>query len=294
MLRPIVTTRPAWKATPLIAHRGASAHAPEQTLLAFELGLKMGADLLEHDLHVTKDGVLICLHDLTLNRTTNVAEVFPNRGRDVIRDGRTEREWFAHDFTLAEIKQLDAGAWFGAGFAGTRIPTYQEAIDSARGRAALCSELKDPDVYSARGVDILAIYVTEARRNALARPSPSLAAHVVQSFDELTMRRAAALVDSGIDRTMLVEPFDAEKWTDDAPLRAMATFATGFGPGKPVLATRPELVAWAHAAGLLVSPWTFRAGESGRFPDVRSEMRYYVNELGVDRCITDYPDQFPR
>src|ERR1019366_5322082 len=110
-------------------------------LPAFELGLRQGADLLEHDLHVTKDGVLICLHDVTLNRTTNVGEVFPDRGRDVVCDGRVERKWFAHDFMLAEIKQLDAGAWFRAGFAGTRIPTYQEAIDCAHGRAALCSEI---------------------------------------------------------------------------------------------------------------------------------------------------------
>jgi glycerophosphoryl diester phosphodiesterase len=286
MSSPFSSRRRSWRNTPLIAHRGASGYAPEHTLEAFALALRQGADLLEHDLHVTKDGALVCLHDLTLNRTTNVADIFPSRGRG--------QEWFVHDFTLAEIKQLDAGSWFGAAFAGARVPTFQEAIDLVRGKAALCSELKDPEVYDARGVDLVACYLEQVRRNGLHRPSGSLAAHVVQSFHEPTMRRAAQLVDETIDRTMLVEPFDAATWAEPGPLRAIAAFATGFGPGKPVLETRPELVQWAHDAGLLVSPWTFRATSTGRFPDVRTEMRYYVDELDVDRCITDYPDLFPR
>src|SRR5687767_1614022 len=85
---------------PLVAHRGASAYAPEHTLAAYRLAIQQGADYVEQDLAVTKDGVLICLHDDTLDRTTNVEEVFPDR-----------KPWLAVDFTLAEIKRLDAGRW---------------------------------------------------------------------------------------------------------------------------------------------------------------------------------------
>ena len=94
------------------------------------------------------------------------------------------------------------------------------------------------------------------------------------------------------------EPLDKREleraWQDAAPLGEIARYATGFGPGKAILETRPELVLWAHGAGLQVSPWTFRESSKGRFGDVRSEMEYYVRELGVDRVITDHPDRFPR
>src|SRR5579864_9435386 len=90
----------------VIGHRGASAYAPEHTLAAYELALQQGADAVEQDLHVTKDGVLVCLHDRTLDRTTNVQAVFPRRCREVLENGRLEKHWFVHDLTLHEIRQL--------------------------------------------------------------------------------------------------------------------------------------------------------------------------------------------
>src|SRR6476660_6121143 len=95
----------------VIAHRGASAYAPENRLPAFELAVRQNAGCVEHDLQVTKDGVLVCLHDRTLERTTNVREVFPDRGKD-FDEGEGTRRWLVHDFTLAEIQALDAGSWF--------------------------------------------------------------------------------------------------------------------------------------------------------------------------------------
>ena len=88
----------------------------------------MGADYVEQDLAVTKDGVLICLHDASLERTTNVEELFPDRGVSVSLEGKTRKAWVANDFTLAEIKRLDAGSWFNAKFAGERVPTFDEAV----------------------------------------------------------------------------------------------------------------------------------------------------------------------
>src|SRR5918992_375823 len=93
----------------LVAHRGASAYAPEHTLEAYRLALDQGADYVEQDLAVSKDGVLVCIHDLTLERTTNVEEVFPDRFTEDTSSGTPVRRWLVNDFTLAEIKRLEAG-----------------------------------------------------------------------------------------------------------------------------------------------------------------------------------------
>src|SRR5688500_15174067 len=136
----------------LVAHRGASAYAPEHTLEAYRLALEQGADYVEQDLAVSKDGVLVCVHDLTLERTTNVEEVFPDRFIEDRSNGTPVRRWLVNDFTLAEIKRLDAGSWFGVRFAGARIPTFQEAVELVKGKAGLYPELKDPEFYRTRGV----------------------------------------------------------------------------------------------------------------------------------------------
>src|SRR5687768_13497163 len=169
----------------VIAHRGASAYAPEHTLEAYRLALEQGADFVEQDLAVTKDGVLICIHDLTLDRTTNVEEVFPTR---FVEDTGTKR-WLVNDFTLAEIKQLDAGSWFAPKFAGARIPTFEEAIDAVGRRAGLYPELKDPAFYRQRGVrpeKLLAQVL--ARKGLLESKPPRL---MIQSFDDVTVKALA-------------------------------------------------------------------------------------------------------
>ena len=124
----------------LVAHRGASAYAPEHTLAAYKLALEMGADFVEQDLAVTKDGILICLHDASLERTTNVEEVFPDRAVTISLEGKTRKAWVANDFTLAEIKRLDAGSWFDRKFTGERVPTFDEAVALIRGKAGLFPE----------------------------------------------------------------------------------------------------------------------------------------------------------
>jgi glycerophosphoryl diester phosphodiesterase len=282
----------------VIGHRGASAYAPEHTLCSYDLALDQGADAVEQDLHVTRDGVLVCLHDRTLERTTDVRAVFPERGRDVIsRDviigEQITRRWFVHDFTVEEIKRLDAGSWFSAGFAGLRIPTFQEVIDAVGSRGSLCVELKDPEVYETLGVDILSLVATTLRRNGLDRPRPGTPPLTLQCFHEPTVRRAAATFDHGVPLVLLIEPADADRWPDRDSVGAVADFATGIGPGKAMIEARPEIVRWAHEAGLRVTPWTFRASAPGRFESVRAEMAYHLSVLDVDAVITDNPDQFP-
>src|SRR5438093_11709718 len=115
--------------TEIIAHRGASAYARENTMPYFDLAVRLEAGCVEHDLHVTKDGELVCLHDRTLERSTNVREVFPRRGQDVRDGGTVVRHWFVHEFTLKEIQRLDAGSWFGDEFAGGRSTTCWPGTD---------------------------------------------------------------------------------------------------------------------------------------------------------------------
>jgi len=176
----------------LIAHRGASGSAPEHTLAAYTLAMQQHADFVEPDLAVTKDNVLICLHDDTLERTTNVAEVFPKRASR-IQMRQPGPHWLANDFTIDEIKRLDAGKWFRSEFAGARVPTFQEMIDLVRGKAGLYPELKSPELYRSRSVDQVKLFVDLIRKNGLEKPD-SLARTpiIIQSFDETATRRIAA------------------------------------------------------------------------------------------------------
>jgi glycerophosphoryl diester phosphodiesterase len=272
-----------------VAHRGASAYAPEHTREAYELAIEQGADFVEQDLAVTKDGVLVCLHDPTLERTTDVARVFPGRATTRALGSGS----FVADFTLDEVKRLDAGSWFDARFAGTRVLTWQEAIDLVRGRAGLYPELKLPALYRDRGIDVERLFVESLRQNGLAQAGAGRTPLVVQSFDAGTLQTLTAEVPT-LPRVFLIESKDASRWMTAEGLRAIRHFATGIGPAKAILDGRPDLVRLAHEAGLTVTPYTFRSRATGRFPDVREEMRHFLFDLGVDGVFTDNPDRFPR
>jgi glycerophosphoryl diester phosphodiesterase len=156
------------RAKQVIAHRGASGSAPEHTVAAYQRAIDQHADFVEPDLGVTKDNVLICLHDDTLERTTNVSELFPSRASNVqMRAGGLH--WLAADFTLAETKRLDAGKWFDGRFAGQQVPTFQEMIDLVRGKAGLYPELKSPALYKSRHIDQVQLFVALIKTNGLNR-----------------------------------------------------------------------------------------------------------------------------
>ena len=155
-----------------VAHRGASSYVPEHTLEAYRLAIEQGADYVEQDLGLTKDNVLVCLHDPTLERTTDVETKFPNRAtEEKTPAGLTVKRWYVDDLTLAEIAQLDAGSWFDAKFARARIPTFQAAIDLVKGQAGLFPELKTPGRLKAKGFDMERAVAELLRRTASsARP----------------------------------------------------------------------------------------------------------------------------
>jgi len=274
-----------------IAHRGASAYAPEHSLTAYRLAMVQGVDFVEQDLAVTKDGVLICLHDDTLERTSNVATVYPNRySREVTGRGGAKR-WVANDFTLDEIRKLDTGRWFSGKFIGEHIVTWQEAIDLIKGKAGLYPELKSPPLYTARGVDMAKIFVEMVKKNGLDRPeSLKTTPVIIQSFDEPTIRRMATELPT-IPRVFLTSN-DAD--VTDARLQELATFATGIGPEKRVIAQHPEMVARSHALKMTVTSWTFRGDEKTSYPNVKDEMSHFLYTLGIDALFTNNPDQFPR
>ena len=281
-----------------IAHRGASAYAPEHTLSAYRLAIEQGADYVEQDLAITRDGILICLHDDSLERTTNVEEVYPDRG--VIDPATGRRQWLAADFTLDEIRRLDAGGWFDARFAGQRVPSWDQAVAAIGTRAGLYPELKSPDLYRARDINMARVFIESFRRLSLdPRPSNKLGAGprepiIVQSFDAETLRELARELPS-VPRTFLIESRDGERWLSPQGLAEIARFATGIGPAKGLVNARPDIVKAAHAAGLTVTPYTFTSrAPAAAFPGVREEMAHYLFALDVDALFTDNPDRFPR
>jgi glycerophosphoryl diester phosphodiesterase len=273
-----------------IAHRGASGSAPEHTAAAYRLAIEQGVNFVEQDLGVTRDNQLICIHDDTLERTTNAAEVFASRVSKV--QMRTPGpHWLVNDFTLDEVKRLDAGKWFDAKFAGAKLLTFQEAIDLVKGKAGLYPELKSPQLYKSRGIDQVKLFVEVIKKNGLEKPeSLKTTPVIIQSFDEEAVRRVATELPT-IPRILLV---DTGGDVSDARLREIAKYATGVGPTKSLIAGRPALVKTAHDLGMTVTSWTFRANEKTSYPNVRAEMSHFLYDLGIDALFTNDPDQFPR
>ena len=277
----------------LVAHRGASAYAPEHTLDSYQLALKQGADFVEQDLQITRDGVLVCLHDLTLERTTNVKEIFPTRSREELVAGIPARRWYVSDFTLRQIKRLDAGSWFDVRFKGAQVPTFQEAIDLVRGKAGLYPETKAPEVYSQRGFDMERLVLDVLRKNRLDKRSAARYTPVIiQSFSPESLRRLSGTLRTKLPLVLLVGDEARARWLTAAGLAESKQFASGIGPAKALV--DKSLVMQAHALGLSVTPYTFRSLNTGRFKNVREEMSYYLYDLGVDALFTDNPDLFPR
>lgn len=283
-----------YKKKTVIAHRGASAYAPEHTLAAYRLALEQRADFVEQDLQITRDGVLVCLHDLTLERTTNVEEIFPDRYR---KEGppAQARQWFVSDFTLDEIKRLDAGSWFGEQFRNERVPTWQEAIDLIRGRAGLFPETKGPEVYAGRGFSMEKLVLEQLENFKLDKPGADATTPVIiQSFSVQSLRRLGTL-GCRLPLVLLIGPLagENEQMLSREGLQEIRRFAGGIGPAKRFVLEKPELVQWAHDLGLSVTPYTFRSRDPGKFKNVGEEMSHFLFTLGVDALFTDNPDQFP-
>ncbi len=277
-------------ASPLIiAHRGASGLLPEHTLEAYQLAIEQGADYIEPDLVVTSDGVLIARHDVYLSTTTNVADVFPERKRKI--DGRTD--WFVHDFTLAEIRQLRARQPFAerSQVHNDRylVPTFEEVLNllaKTERPLGIYPEIKAPALFLAMGLDsgqllLAALAAREVKDSVF-----------IQSFDAESLRRLRPYTT--LPLVMLLTPRSRVSLAPNVPLEEVAMFADGIGVMKQMLLTpggsTSSLLVSARSHGLFVHAWTFRDDRLPReFASGAEEIAHYLN-LGVDGVFTDFPD----
>ena len=214
-----------------IAHGGAGAYAPFNSLASFRLALSMHPDYIETDLQLTKDGVLVCIHDPSLEDLTDVEEIYPDRFESVERESKPAKTWYVNDFTLSEIKKLDAGSWFDVKFKGEAIAAFQELIDLAKGKTGLYPEIKDPDFYRSRGVDIeRALYDLLVKNGLDTGEAREHTPVIVQSFYESSLRRFREL---GGHKFTLIQLVWFSNWSDsmpDAGLDRVASYADGIGP----------------------------------------------------------------
>jgi glycerophosphoryl diester phosphodiesterase len=273
----------------VIAHRGASGHLPEHTLPAYRLAIEQGADFIEPDLVMTKDGVLVARHERTLSDTTDVASRPEFAARAVVKPGRDTPDWYVEDFTLAELRTLRGVQRFpdrGTAHDGRYgVPTLAEILDlveATGGRVGLYPEIKSPGAFIARGLDPGEALLTALDGRALG---PVL----IQSFDAdflkgLRPRTALPLVQ-------LVYPASPE--TPDVanlPLDEIARYADGVGAHKALPLAGDRFMREARALGLFVHVWTLRDDRLPEgVPSAAAEIRALV-EAGVDGLFTDYPD----
>ncbi|MFI7533248.1 glycerophosphodiester phosphodiesterase [Streptosporangium sp. NPDC049376] len=237
----------------VVAHRGASAYAPENTVTAFELAREQRADLFELDVQESRDHELVVVHDTTLNRTTDVERVFPSRS-----------PWRVGDFTLAEIRRLDAGSWFAAKYRDERVPTLGEALRAMDGSGlGLLLEIKAPSLYP--GVEERV--ADELRRNPAWLAPGRL---VVQSFDWDSMRT--------FHRIMPQVPIGLLGTPPASRLDDLSRFARQINPTYGDLT--PGYVRNVHDHRMEVFTWTV---------DDREAMRRVISQ-GVDGVITNRPD----
>ncbi len=279
----------------VIAHRGASGYLPEHTLEAYALAIEQGADVVEPDLVFTKDGVLVARHDRYLSTTTNVADKPEFAGRKRLNNdpGDTEHrdriDWWVEDFTLAELKTLRARQPFPGRSKDYddlfEIPTFAEmlALVAAKAKEAarpvgVYPETKHPAFCASIGHDFEAPLLS-ALEGFDAGPV------YIQSFEPEILKRLKGKTKAKLVQLVFEEEPGAGP---NIPLEEIATYADGVGPAKAIVFSDDAFVGRAHARGLAVHPWTFRADAAppGGF---EAELARAF-ELGVDGVFTDFPD----
>jgi glycerophosphoryl diester phosphodiesterase len=329
----------------VIAHRGASGYRPEHTLAAYELAIDMGANFIEPDLVMTKDGVLVARHENALalidpatgavtEATSNVHDLaqFAARRTSKIVDGKTLMGWFTEDFTLSELKTLRARERIPKARPGNRahddkypIPTLQEVIDLARAKSAalgrtigIYPETKHPSYHASIGLPMEDALVRILAANGLDHAAAPV---YIQSFETANLRYLRTITKVKLVQLLLAHgrPWDFKAHGDPRTyadlasakgLQEIATYAHGVGPDKRhiiprntdgTLGTPTSFVRDAHAAQLVVHPWTFRT-ENAFLPsehmrgsnrtdhgDGEGEILAFLR-AGIDGFFTDQAD----
>ena len=309
----------------LIAHRGASGERPEHTLAAYERAIDQGADFIEPDLVLTKDGVLVARHENEIGGPTDVADhpEFADRKTTKVIDGVEMAGWFTEDFTLAELRTLrarerlpdlrPANKRFDTLY---QIPTFEEILKLVRAKEAesgrrigLYPETKHPSYFAGIGLAHQAPLLDLLNRYGYMTEADPV---FIQSFEVGNLKALRAAT-----RLRLIQLVDAEGGPADLPgtryddlltvqgLADIATYADGIGPSA-ALVIAPEgataLVGRAHDAGLQVHVWTLRMEnpflpaqyQRGDDPEGRGDFAGYVRAMvrtGVDGLFSDFPAQ---
>lgn len=275
----------------VIAHRGASGYLPEHTIEAYEKAIDLGADFIEPDLVFTSDGVLVARHDRWLGDSTDVADRPEFADRKTVKPGKAEADWYAEDFTFAELRTLRARQVFpGRGKADDGkflIPRFEEILELARdAQVGVYPEAKDPAALAALGHDFTAPLL-----NALGRYGfgPGGLPVFIQSFDPDFLRGLRNRT-----RIPLVMLVGVVSGGESITLEQMSAFADGVGPYKALLIDQQGqdtgYVKRAHRLGLVVHPYTFRDDGIGEgFADIRAELQAFL-ALGIDGLFTDFVD----
>ena len=232
-----------------IAHRGASGHCPENTRASFVRAIELGADMVELDCQRTQDAAVVVIHDETLDRTTS------GKGR-------------VQDFTLREIKALDAGAWFGSEFAGEEVLTLEQAVEILRGRVQLNLEIKGED--SPGRLEIQCVGIVRSLR--------FFADTCFSSFSPARMRLVRDLAE---DARIAVLMDAGTPWSDGFALAADLG-AEAMHPERRLVTA--DAVGEAHRRGLEVRVW----------PVNRPAEMEALADLGVDGIFTDFPERLLR
>ncbi|RYF25845.1 MAG: hypothetical protein EOO33_08525 [Comamonadaceae bacterium] len=283
----------------VIAHRGASGYLPEHTLGGYELAIRMGADFIEPDLQITRDGQLVAMHDDTLNRTTNIATLFAQRNG----------AYKVADFTLAEIKTLtvvptSTGKTSYPGFTPSaatpfNVPTFQEVVDFAKKQSTVAGrevglypEAKQADPVMEDGI------LKTLSTNGFNAGSKVF----IQSFSDVTVRSLRTKQIAQNNKMPLVLLGVATKAADGTPrmgvtggtgvslltLKEVAGFAEGVGVliNNDTYAISKGFIDEAHAAGLQVHGWTFAQVDPTL---AAADFRKYL-DMGMDGMFANYPD----
>jgi glycerophosphoryl diester phosphodiesterase len=327
--------------TPLIiGHRGASGYRPEHTLSSYLLAIEQGADFIEPDLVFTKDGQLVARHENEISGTTDVARhpELANRKTTKRVDGADVTGWFTEDLTLEELKTLRArerlpdlrpgNVQFDGQF---QIPTLEEVIElaqsqsRARGRTiGIYPETKHPSYFASIGLAFEAQLVETLHRRGYRGPDAPV---FIQSFEtgnlkqlkRMTQLKLIQLIDvngAPYDLTAARDRRTSKDLLTPKGLAEIATYANGVGVNKDAIIPRDaagflqmptSLIDDAHAVGLAVHPWTFRAenvflpanfrvGDAGapEFSKARGDLAAELAAffaLGLDGLFTDFPDE---
>ncbi|WP_245899200.1 glycerophosphodiester phosphodiesterase family protein [Nonomuraea indica] len=272
----------------VIAHRGASAHRPEHTLLSYEAAIAMGADHIEPDLVATKDHVLVARHENEISGTTDVAArpEFAGRRTTKVVDGRPVTGWFTEDFTLAELKTLRARERVpelrpgNTAFDGlAEVPTFEEVVRLARRHGVgVYPETKHPSHFAALGLPLeeplLAVLEAEGMAEVFVQSFETANLMALRSRTRLPLIQLIPVAGAPYDRVAAGDPRTYDDMVTPRGLREVAAYADGIGVDtRRVVPAGPDgrllapttLVADAHRAGLQVHVWTIR-NENSQLP----------------------------